>query len=209
MAESVVTKVTGFLQNILADIVMLCGVVGLSGVPAVSKVFQRYIQIASLLHADNPESFQSPSIHWTSVYLSLSLAVTLLCTIFIEFRIVTLGRANRDAALGGYRSIIEIVVESAALLSIIVIIYMTTHARGAYASIYVDAIAASIRGIVLTLIVGRVASRHARPDDARKSVLSSLHFGTRNHAQTQANTQYSDEHDTISSIQDGNTDANE
>ncbi len=79
------------------------------------------------------------------VYLSLSLAVTLLCTILIVFRIVTVGRANRDAALGGYRSIIEIIVESAALLSIILIIYMVTYARGAYASIYVDAIAASIR----------------------------------------------------------------
>ncbi len=108
-------------------------------------MFQQYIQLASLLQADDPESFQSPSIDWTSVYFSLSLAVTLLCTIFIVFRIVTLGRANRDAALGGYRLIIEINVESAALLSVIMIIYMATYAQGAYASIYVDAIAANIR----------------------------------------------------------------
>ncbi|SJL15164.1 uncharacterized protein ARMOST_18649 [Armillaria ostoyae] len=224
MVENVVSGITGGLQSILADIAMIwrCWTVwgsrwSIIVIPILSmiagiiaKVFEEYISIQSLLNANDPEAFKPTSVDWTTVYLSLSLAVTLLCTILIVFRIVTVGRANRDAALGGYRSIIEIIVESAALLSIIVIIYMVTYARGAYTSIYVDAIAASIRGIVPTLIVGRVASGHARPDDAWKgSVLSSLHFGTRNHAQTQASTQYSDECDTTSSIQGGNADANE
>ncbi len=79
------------------------------------------------------------------VYLSLGLAVTLMCTILIVFRIVTVGRANRQTTLGGYRAVIEIVVESAGLLSIILVIYMVTYVRGTYAAIYVDAIAASIR----------------------------------------------------------------
>ncbi len=104
-----------------------------------------YISIGSLLNANDPEAFKPISVDWTLVYSSLSLAVTLLCTILIVFRIVTVGRANRDAALGGYRLIIEIIIESAALLSIIVIIYMATYARGVYAVIYVDVIAASIR----------------------------------------------------------------
>ncbi len=89
-----------------------------------------YISIGSLLNANDPEAFKPISVDWTLVYSSLSLAVTLLCTILIVFRIVTVGRANRDAALGGYRLIIEIIIESAALLSIIVIIYMATYARG-------------------------------------------------------------------------------
>ncbi len=108
-------------------------------------MFQQYIAIRSLLSANDPEEFKPTTVDWTLVYLSLSLAVTLLCTILIVFRIVTVGRANRDAALGGYRSIIEIIVESAALLSIIVIIYMVTYARGAYAEIYIDVIAGTIR----------------------------------------------------------------
>ncbi len=67
-----------------------------------------------------------------------------------------------------------------------------------------------MQGIAPTLIVGRVASGHARPDDAWKgSVLSSLHFGTRNEARTQASTQHSDQRDTTASLQDGNANANE
>lgn len=102
---------------------ILCMISGI-----IAKVFQEYIEISALLNVHDPENFKPSSVDWTMVYLSLSLAVTLLCTILIVFRIVTVGRANRDAALGGYRSIIEIIVESAALLSIILIIYMVTYA---------------------------------------------------------------------------------
>ncbi|PBK65026.1 hypothetical protein ARMSODRAFT_961588 [Armillaria solidipes] len=221
MIENVAPAITGGLQGILVDAAMIwrcwtvwgcrwsvvvvpiiCMVAGI-----VAKVLLEYGQIGSLLNANDPENFQPPSVDWAMVYLALSLAVTLLCTILIVFRIVTVGRANRDAALGGYRSIIEIIVESSTLLSIILIIYMVTYARGAYAEIYIDVIAGNIRGIAPTLIVGRVASGHARPDDAWKgSVLSSLHFGTRNHAQTQASTQYGDQRNTTYGFEDGTPD---
>ncbi|SJL15109.1 uncharacterized protein ARMOST_18592 [Armillaria ostoyae] len=201
LVENVITGVTSGLQNILADIAMIwrCWTVWgsrwsvvvvpilcmISGI--IAKVFQEYIEISALLNVHDPENFKPSSVDWTMVYLSLSLAVTLLCTILIVFRIVTVGRANRDAALGGYRSIIEIIVESAALLSIILIIYM---------------------GIAPTLLVGRVASGHSRPDDTWKgSALSSLHFGTRNHAQTQATDQYSDEHSTAFGFEDHTPDS--
>ncbi len=108
-------------------------------------MFQLYISIRSLLNANDPEGFKPSTVDWTLAYLSLSVGVTLLCTLLIVFRIVTVGRANRDAALGGYRLIIEIIVESAALLSIIVIIYMVTYVRGVYPEIYIDVIAASIK----------------------------------------------------------------
>ncbi|KAK0505411.1 hypothetical protein EDD18DRAFT_336543 [Armillaria luteobubalina] len=217
LVENVVTGVTGGLQNILADIAIiwrcwtvwgsrwqfvvvpiLCMITGI-----VAKVFQEYIEISALLNVHNPENFTPSSVDWTMVYLSLSLAVTLLCTILVVFRIVIVGRVNRDATLGGYRSIIEIIVESAALLSVILIIYIVTYARGAYAAIYVDAIAANIRGIAPTLLVGRVASGHSRPDDTWKgSAISSLHFGTRNRVHTQATDEYNDEHSTTSGFED-------
>ncbi|KAK0194748.1 hypothetical protein F5146DRAFT_1022538 [Armillaria mellea] len=218
MIENVAPAITGGLQGFLVDTAMIwrcwtvwgyrwtvvvvpiiCMIVG-----AAAKVLQEYGQIGSLLNANDPEDFHPSSVNWVMVYLSLSLAVTLLCTILIVFRIVTVGRANRNGALGGYRSVIEIIVESSALLSIISIIYMITYARGAYAEIYIDIIAGNIRGIAPTLIVGRAASGHARPDDTwRGSVLSSLHFGTRNHAQTQASTQYSDQQNTMYGLEGG------
>ncbi|KAK0207464.1 hypothetical protein IW262DRAFT_1302679 [Armillaria fumosa] len=218
MVENVLSGITGSLQSILVNIAMIwrCWMVWGSRwsvvvIPILSmiagiiaKVFQQCVQIRSLLNATNPEAFKPTSIDWTTVYLSLSLAVTWLCTILIVFRIVTVGKANRNAPLGGYRSIVEIIVESAALLSIILIIYIATYARGVYMEIYIDAITASIRGIAPTLIVGRVASGHSRPDDAwRGSVLSSLHFGTRNHVHTQAGTQSNDHQNMTYGLEDG------
>ncbi|SJL13692.1 uncharacterized protein ARMOST_17140 [Armillaria ostoyae] len=43
---------------------------------------------------------------------------------------------------------------------------------------YLDPLASIARGVAPTLLIGRVAAGHARPDDSWKgSVLSSLHFG--------------------------------
>ncbi|KAK0184160.1 hypothetical protein F5146DRAFT_1125896 [Armillaria mellea] len=205
IVENVIIQLAGGLQNIIADtaIIWRCWIVWDSYWPiivvpilctiggTIAKAFEAYIQIKTLLNANDPVGFvASSAIDWTMVYL---------------YRIVTVGRANRDTALGGYRAVIEIVVESAALFSIVMVLEIATYARGSYAAIYLDIVAASIRGIAPTLIVGRVASGHSRPDDTwKESALSSLHFGARNHSQTQASTQYSDQRDTTSRLQDGN-----
>lgn len=71
-----------------------------------------------------------------------------------------------------------------------------------------DLVLITMQGIAPTLLVGRVASGHSRPDDTWKgSALSSLHFGTRNHAQTQATDQYSDEHSTAFGFEDHTPDS--
>ncbi|KAK0462372.1 uncharacterized protein EV420DRAFT_1184180 [Desarmillaria tabescens] len=217
LVDDVATGISSVIQNILVDfaiiwrcwmvwgrrwsaifVPILCMIVEI-----IANVFEQFYNIRSILDVHDPESFHPTSVDWTMVYLSLSLAVTLLCTILIVFRIVTVGRANRDEAFGGYQAIVEIMAESAALLSIISVIYMVTYARGSYTAIYVDVIAASIRGTVPTLLVGRVASGRSRPDDTWKgSVLSSLHFGTRNHVQTQSSTQYNGQHSTPFSPED-------
>ncbi|KAK0201229.1 hypothetical protein DFS33DRAFT_1447422 [Desarmillaria ectypa] len=72
------------------------------------------------------------------------------------------------AGLRTYRGVVEVIVESAALYSIALIIYIS----------YADIITASIKGIASTLLVGRVAAGHARPNDTwKESCLSSLRFG--------------------------------
>ncbi|KAG7442562.1 uncharacterized protein BT62DRAFT_375447 [Guyanagaster necrorhizus] len=221
LVESVATGVTGGLQNVIADLCVIWRCWTVWGyrwpvvfVPilctigaAISKGFQEYIEITELLNVHNPENFKPSSVDWTMAYISLSLAVTLMCTILIVLRIITVGRANRKTIFGSYRAIVEIVIESAALLSIILIIYMVTYARGAYAAIYVDSIAANIRGIAPTLIVGRVASGHSRPDETWEgSAISSLHFGTRNHTRTHINTLYNDQRNTTVALEDNSPD---
>ncbi|PBK59337.1 hypothetical protein ARMSODRAFT_983141 [Armillaria solidipes] len=82
------------------------------------------------------------------LYSSFVLVTTLCCTLLIIFRIVTVAWA---AAFD---------VQDNVLFS------------------YFDSLAAFARGIAPTLLIGRVAAGHARPDDSwQGSVLSSLHFG--------------------------------
>ncbi|KAK0479659.1 hypothetical protein IW261DRAFT_1593635 [Armillaria novae-zelandiae] len=114
------------------------------------------------------------------LYSSFVLVTTLCCTLLIIFRIVTVARAAGDMGtkLGAYRHTLEILVESSALYSIALILYIVFDVQGSVLFSYFDSLAAFTRGIAPTLVMGRVAAGHARPDDSWKgSVMSSLHFG--------------------------------
>ncbi len=100
---------------------------------------------------------------------------------------------------------------------------MVTYARGAYTEIYIDVIAGTIRvrlilfnavsfsllcreSLRLLLLVASLLDMHVLMMPGRESILSSLHFGTRNHAQTQDSDQYSDQHNTTFGFEDGTPD---
>ncbi|KAK0190109.1 hypothetical protein F5146DRAFT_1054027 [Armillaria mellea] len=98
-----------------------------------------------------------------------------MCTLLIVYRILSVGGIK--IGLRTYRGIVEVIVESAALYSIALIIYISLIARNELSGGYADIITASIKGIAPTLLVGRVAAGHARPNDTwKESRLSSLHF---------------------------------
>ncbi|KAK0225227.1 hypothetical protein EDD85DRAFT_980782 [Armillaria nabsnona] len=129
----------------------------------------------------------------TTIYISLILATTLLCTLLIVYRILSIEWAKpkpagtRRYSLGAYRNLIEIIVESAALYSTMLIFYIVFTFQDEVGGEYLDPISEFIRGVAPTLIVGRVAAGHSRPDDSWKgSVISSLHFGTGRRTQTSA-----------------------
>ncbi|KAK0187418.1 hypothetical protein F5146DRAFT_1124076 [Armillaria mellea] len=114
------------------------------------------------------------------LYSSFVLATTLCCTLLIIFHIVTVARAAGDAGSGlrAYRHTLEILVESSALYSISLILYMIFDIQNSFVFSYFDSLAAFARGIAPTLLIGRVAAGHAHPDDSwQGSVMSSLHFG--------------------------------
>ncbi|KAK0502756.1 hypothetical protein EDD18DRAFT_1134972 [Armillaria luteobubalina] len=136
----------------------------------------------------------------TTIYISLILATTLLCTLLIVYRILSIEWAKpkpagtRKYSLGAYRNVIEIIVESAALYSIMLIVYIIFTFQDEVGSEYLDPISEFIRGVAPTLLVGRVAAGHSRPDDSWKgSVISSLRFGTGR--RTQPSTETSAEED--------------
>ncbi|KAK0216475.1 hypothetical protein EDD85DRAFT_1029821 [Armillaria nabsnona] len=130
--------------------------------------------------------FQYP--RFFTPYSSCILATTLWCTLLIIYRIVTVARAG-DGAGGGlraYRHVLEVLIESSALYSVSLILCTAFFARSDVKFGYFDTFAAISRGIAPTLLVGRVAAGHARPDDTwQGNVISgSLRFGS--HAEGQS-----------------------
>lgn len=107
------------------------------------------VQIYHLLHdvLEGDELSKYGSIEWTMIYLSLVLATTLMCTLLIMYRILSVGGIK--AGLRTYRGVVEVIVESAALYSIALIIYISLIARNDLSGGYADIITASIK-------VGRV-----------------------------------------------------
>ncbi|KAK0484593.1 hypothetical protein IW261DRAFT_846852 [Armillaria novae-zelandiae] len=146
----------------------------------IAKCFQVY-QNYSDDKGSAPAQFAA-AIDWTMIYLSLVLTTTLTCTLLVVYRILAVNGIK--TGLRTYRGIVEVIVESAALYSTALIVYIAFASRNTLGSAYVDVIMASIKGIAPTIIVGRVAAGHARPNDTwKESRLSSLHFGNSERAQ--------------------------
>ncbi|KAK0466017.1 uncharacterized protein EV420DRAFT_806843 [Desarmillaria tabescens] len=107
------------------------------------------------------------------LYASFSLVTTAWCTLGIVYRILSV-----SGNLGAYRRTIEILVESSTFYSVALILYVALFAHNDWGACYLDSVATVARGIAPTLIVGRVAAGHARPDDTWEgSMMSSLRFG--------------------------------
>ncbi|KAK0185070.1 hypothetical protein F5146DRAFT_1144784 [Armillaria mellea] len=82
-----------------------------------------------------------------------------------------------SSRLGVYHHTIEVLIESSALHAVTLIIFVALEARSDFASDYFNTLAAITTGAAPTLLAGRVAAGHARPNDSwQGSNISSLHF---------------------------------
>ncbi|PBK88051.1 hypothetical protein ARMGADRAFT_1034331 [Armillaria gallica] len=144
--------VTGIIGTIIADGAMASIPIWRCFIVWGERWFIVLIPILCLIaETENDELSEFGSrIDWTTLYLSLVLATTLICTLLIVYRILSVGGIKAGSS-------------------------------------YVDIITASIRGIAPTLLVGRVAAGHVRPNDTwKESRLSSLHFGNPRRTQMSA-----------------------
>ncbi|KAK0454031.1 uncharacterized protein EV420DRAFT_1481753 [Desarmillaria tabescens] len=111
------------------------------------------------------------------LYLSFNLATTLSCNLFIIYRILTIAGVRRGAEgqLRVYHRFIEVLVESSALYSLSLILYL----------------AFTIRGIAPTLLVGRITvGRRARQDDSwQGSVMASVSIRSQSQEHSQTSSQ--------------------
>jgi hypothetical protein len=147
-----------------------------------------------------PLTVDSVTADPSTIFFILSLVTTVLTTLLIVFRIATLGLFTKDSP---YRNIIEIVVESAALYSIILILfiplYVQTDIRLNFMSEYLkrvmigmtvrvldyprplreaDMASSILQGIAPTLIVHRVASGTSRSRQDWGRTRSSMTFAS-------------------------------
>ncbi|PBK62478.1 hypothetical protein ARMSODRAFT_1061454 [Armillaria solidipes] len=130
-----------------------------------------------------PAIFLENVVRWSVLYSSLVLVTLLWCTILIIYRIWKVGGAAGRIRV--YQRVIEMLVESASLYSAVIVVLLVFEARNEVAGIYIEGLAVAMRGIMPTMLVGRVAAGHARPDDSwsESTPRSSLRFGNQSSSQ--------------------------
>ncbi|KAK0192009.1 hypothetical protein F5146DRAFT_1189250 [Armillaria mellea] len=111
-------------------------------------------------------------VHWAVATMAATLGTNILCTTLI----VATGHRGVMDAIRTYRGVVEIMVESAALYSIVFVVLMILYPLDSYAYFYPLALCYPVTGIAPTLIVLRVASGQGRPEESSLETQSSLHF---------------------------------
>ncbi|PBK62439.1 hypothetical protein ARMSODRAFT_980711 [Armillaria solidipes] len=114
---------------------------------------------------------------------TFAIATLLWCTILIVYRILRVG--GLTAGMRVHHRLVEMLVESASFYSAVIIILLVFEVRNEVAGVYIEEFAIATRGMVPTILVGRIAAGHARPDDSwsENSSTSSLRF--RNHSSSE------------------------
>ncbi|KAK0472629.1 hypothetical protein IW261DRAFT_1661299 [Armillaria novae-zelandiae] len=126
-----------------------CVVVG-----TVMKILQNLSNINMFTEDNSKTGHFAAEVDWTLIYICMTLATTLLCTLLIVYRIVC--HAPRMSAS---RKIIEMLIESCAMYSLSLMIYLALVSQNLESAYYADIIAAYIKPISTTLLVARVSAR--------------------------------------------------
>ncbi len=120
------------------------GKLSISSVASFDSQFSLVFKVIDIyqLFTDGATDIRNPVL-----YAAFSLATTLWCTLLIIYRILSVGWENSGAGGGvrPYWHVIEILVESSALYSVCVIIYVICFTRNSWGSDYADMIAAIAR----------------------------------------------------------------
>ncbi|PBK96215.1 hypothetical protein ARMGADRAFT_760083 [Armillaria gallica] len=166
-ASQLVIGISGGLSTFIVDITIIwrCWVfwgrrwliILIPGLCAIAGTVAKSLQIRSVFINTTSDIGSTggfaAQIDWALIYLSLTLATTLLCTLLIVYRIVRLA-----SGVSSYGKIVEIVIESSAMYSLTLIVYLALVARNLEAAYYADMIMAYIKVIAPTLLIGRVAA---------------------------------------------------
>ncbi|SJL15475.1 uncharacterized protein ARMOST_18973 [Armillaria ostoyae] len=181
-ANYVVGDVTGGISTFLVDITIiwrcwrlwnrqwkvifipiLCAIAG-----TVTKSMQIRSNLLDSIDVISKTNVFAVDINWALIYILLTLATALLCTFSIIYRIL-----RHAPEITTSHKIIAMLIESLAMYSLSLIIYIALVSRNLKASYYADTIAAYIRAIAPTLLVGRV-SAYANTISARRKMVATF-----------------------------------
>ncbi|KAK0480807.1 hypothetical protein IW261DRAFT_1607398 [Armillaria novae-zelandiae] len=178
-SKAVILKgITGTMSSILTDSYMIwcCWMVwgrrwAVVLLPILFLIFGTVSKILSVyfINMDSHDHL-TPKI-FTLLYPSFILVTTLWCTLLIIYRILNIvGVKHRaNGRLRVYQHFLEVLVESSALYSISLVVYLAIVIcdHNNQSQYYFDAIVGIMKGVAPTLIAGRDTVRHrARPDDS-------------------------------------------
>ncbi len=96
------------------------------------------------------QSYTGNLAMWTILFTSFHLATTILCTLLIINRIITV--SHRGMGIQSFRGIIEIIVESALMYSIALLMYIILVACDSFEAQYVALLAAYTRVCFIYLL---------------------------------------------------------
>ncbi len=112
-------------------------------------------------------------VNWAVLYPSLILATLLWCTIFIIYRILRVGGVT--AGMRVYHRVIEMLVESAAVYSVVLVILLVLEVRNELVGGYIQEVAIALRVrltffnsvIATAFLLGNCAYNFGRPHCSR------------------------------------------
>ncbi|KAF9026906.1 hypothetical protein BDZ89DRAFT_1134489 [Hymenopellis radicata] len=180
LVQILICSVLRALSVFLADLILIwrCwvlygGDVKIVAVPSLCLITET-IAAGFLVFYDVTSSNEASASQavWTLVYYSMTMVTNSLCTFLILFRIVRVRGVG--AGIKTYRGIIEILIESAVMYTIIYTALLVVYAYEFYspnvlvmtAYTYPQMISYSVTGIAPTLIIARVMAGHSRPNDS-------------------------------------------
>ncbi|KAK0185437.1 hypothetical protein F5146DRAFT_1227834 [Armillaria mellea] len=161
-----ISSIAGGISTLLVDITMIwrCWalwerqwrVVFIPIICTLGSTIMKTMQIFSGFHnaTHDIKAQFAPDVNWSLIYVVLVLATTFMCTFLIVYRI-----ARHTPRMMAFHNIIKMLIESSAMYSIFLIIYLALVPQNSVSGYYVDVISAYVRVIAPTLLAGRVSAR--------------------------------------------------
>ncbi|KAK0457291.1 uncharacterized protein EV420DRAFT_517758 [Desarmillaria tabescens] len=186
LSLEVTSAVASALNVLVADctIIWRCWVVWgqswkIVALPIIFVVSGIFCGIKLVVHQYTVSSGDAVVTKWAVATIATTLGTNVLCTTLIITRIVRVTRRQRgmfDLGLRTYRGVIEILVESAALYSITYLLLAIFYPLSNNGYMFAQALVYPITGIAPTMIIARVASGQARPEESWHRPQSPLDF---------------------------------